>query len=479
MSTTLAGRGSLNRTGEPQPGKQGWTVPLSAGTAMLVLDIVGLLIVWPLVLAIWNPFRHGAPLVATLLLYPAAAVASFYAVGLYRREAGASLRRAIGRVPLAAIIATIGASAILLFFAPASAVPGVPAGSCVLAVGAWSRLAFDALRRRGLFTRSVLVLGAGQRAWDLVWVLQKEGRTLGYRVTFLHDATLGPLDPRLADGSIGPIIVIGAGGIASVVGNLQPDEIVVAPDERRGMDLHGLLDCKINGYPVSEYLGFLEREARRVDIKRIEVGWLLYSDGFSMGFLDRLLKRALDVSVSLVVLILVSPALIAAMIAIRLQDGGPAFYRQARVTRHGRVFQILKLRTMRVDAEKGGAAWAAVGDARITRLGTLLRRTRLDEVPQLFNVLRGQMSFVGPRPERPEFVEMLAGHLPLYRKRHAAKAGLTGWAQVNYPYGASIDDARSKLSYDLYYVKNFSILFDILIILQTIRVVLWPGNSAR
>ena len=243
------------------------------------------------------------------------------------------------------------------------------------------------------------------------------------------------------------------------------------------MDLQGLLDCTIAGFPVSDYLGFIEREVRRVDVKRIEMGWLLYSDGFTMGPLDRALKRLLDLSASILMLVLVAPVLFVAMALIRLQDGGPALYRQDRVTLGGRVFSVLKLRTMRVDAEKGGAAWAKIGDSRVTRLGTFLRKVRLDELPQLVNVLRGEMSFVGPRPERPEFVDMLAGHLPLYRERHAAKAGLTGWAQVNYPYGASIDDARSKLSYDLYYVKNFSVLFDILIILQTIRVVLFPGGA--
>ena len=435
---------------------------------------------WPVVLRLWGPHLRGLYGIATVLLFPIAALSAHYAVGLYRREAGASMRRALGRVPIAATMGAIGASALLLPFAPASSpAPGLAAGITALGVGVWARLSFDALRRRGLFTRRVLILGAGTRAWDLVWVLQKEGRTLGYRVHFLHEPSLGPLDPRLADGAVGPVVIMGPGGIRDVVQRLRPDEIVVAPDERRGMDLQGLLDCKIGGYPVSEYLGFMEREVRRVDIKRIELGWLLYSDGFSMGPLDRAVKRLMDVAVSLVVLLLISPFLLAAMIAIKLQDGGPALYRQQRVTQHGRVFDILKLRTMRVNAERDGAAWAAVGDARVTRMGTFLRRIRLDEVPQLINVLRGQMSFVGPRPERPEFVDMLAGHLPLYRERHAAKAGLTGWAQVNYPYGASIDDARSKLSYDLYYVKNYSVLLDILIIAQTIRVVLFPGGAAR
>jgi sugar transferase (PEP-CTERM system associated) len=251
----------------------------------------------------------------------------------------------------------------------------------------------------------------------------------------------------------------------------------VAPDERRGMPLDSLLACKKEGFPVIQYLTFLEHEIRRVDIRRVEVGWLLYSNGFYFGTLDNVLKRVLDVTVSLVLLIVFSPFLIGAAIAIKLDDGGPVLYSQERVTRNERNFKIFKLRTMRIDAEKFGAVWAEARDPRITRVGSFLRQTRIDEMPQLINVLRGDMSLVGPRPERPGFIVKLAEELPLYHERHMVKAGLTGWAQINYPYGASLDDARSKLSYDLYYVKNFSILFDLLILLQTLRVVLWPSGA--
>jgi lipopolysaccharide/colanic/teichoic acid biosynthesis glycosyltransferase len=175
--------------------------------------------------------------------------------------------------------------------------------------------------------------------------------------------------------------------------------------------------------------------------------------------------------------VLFSPFLIGAAVAIKWDDGGPVFYTQERLTRNEIPFRIFKLRTMRVDAESAGAVWAREADPRITRVGVFLRRTRIDEMPQLFNVLRGDMSLVGPRPERPSFIDRLARELPLYHERHMVKAGLTGWAQINYPYGASLDDARSKLSYDLYYVKNFSILFDLLILLQTLRVVLWPSGA--
>jgi sugar transferase (PEP-CTERM system associated) len=242
------------------------------------------------------------------------------------------------------------------------------------------------------------------------------------------------------------------------------------------MNLERLLDCKKAGYPVIPYLSFVEREIRRIDLKRMELGWLVYSEGFTFSVLDRFLKRGFDLVVSSITLLLTAPLIAMATLAIRWEGPGPVLYRQERVTRDGRVFLIMKLRTMRVDAEANGAVWAEKQDNRITRVGNFLRRARIDELPQLMNILRGEMSFVGPRPERPIFVKELAEKIPLYNERHMVKAGLTGWAQINYPYGASIDDARSKLSFDLYYVKNFSILFDFVILLQTLRVVLWPSG---
>jgi sugar transferase (PEP-CTERM system associated) len=340
-----------------------------------------------------------------------------------------------------------------------------------------ARLIFSALKRRGAFHRRLLVVGAGMRAWDLLCMLRNEGSRPQYRMVFVHEAAFGGVDPRLTAAAGDGIEIVQDVGVLAAARHFQPDEIVVAPDERRGMPLDSLLTCKKEGYPVIEYLSFLEHEIRRVDIRRVDVGWLLYSNGFYFGTIDNVLKRALDVAVSLVLLVLFSPILVGAAIAIKSDDGGPVLYSQERVTRNQRHFSIFKLRTMRIDAETSGAVWAAARDPRITRVGNFLRRTRIDEMPQLINVLRGDMSLVGPRPERPGFTTRLANELPLYHERHMVKAGLTGWAQINYPYGASLDDARSKLSYDLYYVKNFSILFDMLILLQTLRVVLWPSGA--
>jgi sugar transferase (PEP-CTERM system associated) len=341
-----------------------------------------------------------------------------------------------------------------------------------------SRVVFRSLRRNSIFRPHLLVVGAGKRAWDLAWILRRQGRYLHYDVTFVHDEIFGAADPRLTNDPAYKVIH-SSGDLLDIARRVRADQIVVAPDERRGMALESLINCRTAGYPVSQYMTFLEKEVRRIDMKRLDLAWVLYSEGFYVGPLHRVLKRILDVVVSLLILVFFLPVLSIAIFAVWLGDRHNAFYSQERVTRGGRVFRILKLRSMRIDAEKDGAVWAAQRDNRITPVGEFLRRTRIDELPQLLNVLKGDMSLVGPRPERPQFVEELARQLPLYHERHAVKAGLTGWAQINYPYGASLDDARSKLSYDLYYVKNFSIFFDVLIVMQTLRVVLWPGTGVR
>ena len=308
-------------------------------------------------------------------------------------------------------------------------------------------------------------------------MVSQHGSDPHFDVVFVHEPALGMREADLGRSAQQTVVVANDSNYLQLALAHDVDLIVVAPDERRGMRLERLLDCKKNGFPVLQHLEFVEHEARRVDLAYMELGWFLYSDGYQFGPLDRCLKRVLDLAVSVVILAFGSFLLVPAAIAIRLGDGGPVFYAQTRVTQGGRQFRILKLRTMGVDAEREGAVWAAAGDSRVTRVGRFLRHTRIDEIPQLFNVLRGEMSLVGPRPERPEFIVELIEKIPLYDERHTVKAGLTGWAQVNYPYGASIEDTRAKLGYDLYYVKNFSVVFDLLIIMQTLRVVLFPGAA--
>jgi sugar transferase (PEP-CTERM system associated) len=458
---------------------------------LFALDALLVLAVWPGVLWLSHPDVSALlalPENMRSLAYPASNLLLLFAMGLYRRDAVLDAWRSVTRVPL---VVGLGAglgfllSLVQSLVLRLAALPALPDQALwfALAVSTFTfcaflaRLVITILVRCHVLRRRLLIVGAGRRAWELLLMLKREGNSLHDHITLVHDPVLGAIDPRLEADPPGRIYHPEAFNVAGVARAVVADLIIIAPDERRGMNLERLLDCKRAGFPVLQYLSFVEQEIKRIDLKRMELGWLVYSGGFTFGALDRFLKRMLDLLVSSTMLLLTSPLILAGMIAIRCEGPGPVLYRQERVTRDGRVFWIMKLRTMLVNAEATGAVWAAEKDNRITKAGAFLRRTRIDELPQLINILRGDMSFVGPRPERPVFVAELAAKIPLYNERHMVKAGLTGWAQINYPYGASIDDARSKLSYDLYYVKNFSILFDCVILLQTLREVLWPSGA--
>jgi len=249
----------------------------------------------------------------------------------------------------------------------------------------------------------------------------------------------------------------------------------VASRERRGLPLKALMECKLAGLTVTEFANFWERQTGQIDLEELNPGWLIFSGGFRSNWASSATKRVFDVFVSVVFLIVTLPITVLAAIAIKLEGPGPIFYGQERVGRNGSTFTVFKFRSMRTDAEKDGVArWAQNNDTRVTRVGRFIRRTRIDEIPQVINVLTGDMSFVGPRPERPVFVAALAQKIPHYDVRHRIKPGITGWAQINYPYGASDEDAKAKLSYDLYYAKNWGIFLDAVILFQTARVVLWP-----
>ena len=461
----------------------------TTGTVLLGLDIFLMLILWPLALWLCRPdfaalFRLPSDFRG--LGYPAFELLLLFAMGLYRREAILETRQSLTRVPLVigmgaglTVLVSLGQSWLRSVAVPPGGrdqmmLFGLAVVSFTLCAFV-SRLVIDVLVRRRVLRRRLLIVGAGQRAWDLLHMLGREGGSLHDEVALVHDVQ-EEVDPRLLAERSDQIFCPRDFNVAAVAKRLDADLVIVAPDERRGMNLGRLLECKKAGFPVIQYLSFVEREIRRVDLKRMELSWLVYGGGFSFGALDGFLKRAFDLTVSSLVLVLTAPLIGAGMLAIRCEGQGPVLYRQERVTLDGRVFSILKLRTMRLNAEAQGAVWAQQQDNRITQVGNLLRRARIDELPQLVNILRGDMSFVGPRPERPMFVKQLAEKIPLYNERHLVKAGLTGWAQINYPYGASVDDARSKLSYDLYYIKNFSVVFDFVILLQTLRVVLWPSG---
>jgi len=248
-------------------------------------------------------------------------------------------------------------------------------------------------------------------------------------------------------------------------------------DKRQGFPIRALLQCKFAGVDVVDILGFLERESGKVDVERLNPSWMIYAEGFTRKSSRQVAARCLDLAGGVALLLVAWPFMLLVALAVWLEDGSPILYRQTRVGLLGKPFELLKFRSMTKQAEAGGAQWALKGDTRITKVGSVIRKVRFDELPQIFNIVRGQMSLVGPRPERPEFVEALAQKIPYYQERHCVKPGLTGWAQLQYPYGASEKDALEKLRYDLYYVKNQSFLLDLIILLQTAEVVIWQKGS--
>jgi sugar transferase (PEP-CTERM system associated) len=321
----------------------------------------------------------------------------------------------------------------------------------------------------GLLKRRILVLGSGSEAARIAELAENQ------RLPFTPVAFVGLAgeDSRIRGDSYVGHAGDDVNSLAELAKAHGVSEIVVATSERRGLPVRQLLLCKIAGIQITEFLDFWERETRTIDLETLRPSWLFYSDGFRCRVLDAVLKRGFDISVSLAILLLTLPLQLLTAVLVKLESPGPIFYRQERIGRYGRVFTILKFRSMRVDAEgDGNPRWAAERDPRVTRIGAVIRKLRIDELPQLINVLRGEMSFVGPRPERPLFVEQLTQAIPYYAERHWVRPGITGWAQVNYPYGASIHDAKRKLSFDLYYLKNASIFLDFLILLQTIPTVL-------
>jgi sugar transferase (PEP-CTERM system associated) len=319
-----------------------------------------------------------------------------------------------------------------------------------------THLAFRAVVRRDGMVHRVLILGSERRTIRLAEVLRSRRFRLFEPVVASTVPTLSP--SHLREQRIWGVIVADQG-------EAEPASAT-------------LLDSKLRGTRVLSVTAFYERHLGRIDLDTVDARWLLCAEGFTQGLLTTVMKRILDVAVSLLLLVLTLPMMVVTAFLIKLDSPGPVLYRQQRLGLHGKVFTLCKFRSMRVDAEAGGAPrWAQHRDPRITRVGRFIRPMRIDELPQLINVLLGEMSMIGPRPERPHFVEQLSRVIPLYRQRAYVKPGITGWAQVNYPYGASIEDAREKLAYDLYYVKNRSLLLDVLILFATVRVILFREGA--
>jgi sugar transferase (PEP-CTERM system associated) len=336
------------------------------------------------------------------------------------------------------------------------------------------RSAFHKWISQGVFKSRVLVLGTGSRVMKLAESAQRNPnhQVIGYIApeSARHYIPLPHILPMAPEDSL-----------LSIVEKHAIDQIVVAVRDRRsgGFPVQQLLECRMKGVNVIELPTFFEREYRQVLLESLNPSWMVLGDGFRQGYFANAVKRLFDLIASGALLLLTLPVMLVTALCIYLESGGPVLFRQERVGQDGRTFTLYKFRSMRNDAERSGTPqWAKANDDRTTRVGRFIRKVRIDELPQVFNVLQGEMSFVGPRPERPFFVDQLVTQIPFYALRHSAKPGITGWAQIRYPYGASIDDAIEKLQYDLYYVKNHSLFLDIMILISTVEVVLW-GKGAR
>ena len=411
------------------------------------------------------------------LLFTAATFCCTLAFGLY---SGRQRARTIGilfRVVLS-VATAVAITAVGLYLIPhlwiGRPVLGI-AGTIVIVMLLMLRLGFLRLVGDSPFKRRVLVYGAGRRAAAIV-SLRRSSDQRGFVVA----GFVRPPEQRLAV-PMERLIQLDA-SLLDVCRRHDVDEVVVAMDERRQtFPIRELLDCRLAGIDVIDVVGFLERETGRVLIDVLNPSWLIFGQGFKRGSFRLQSARVFDLLAASALLVLTCPCILATALAIKLEDGwrAPLFYVQERVGFAGRVFKLLKFRSMRIDAEAAGQAlWAKKNDSRVTRVGAVIRKLRIDELPQILNVLKGQMGLVGPRPERPQFVRQLTEKIPYYVERHSVKPGITGWAQLCYPYGASERDALEKLQYDLYYIKNGNLLFDIAILLQTAEVVMM-GKGAR
>ena len=457
---------------------QGVIAALVEGVALLLLALVSwhLFSETSLLSGEFAPVKE--PALLGLVLACLAVLACFYAVGLYNRDAFISFNLLLLRMFLGLVIVAIVSA---FAYSVRNWVPvlwvdywGVAAlaaiGSVPVIVGL--RTALSLSGRYNPLKKRVLVIGRGEPLQKLKRFFDGEGRVSNISVGLVEVTDLDALREQHRPQA-------GESFLVRLANDYQVDEIVIATDEWRGLPVMDFLACRLSGIRVSEYLSFWERETRQIDLDEVKPSWLTLHNGFQVQQWHDTLKRMIDIAISGIMLILLAPLILLTMIAIKLDSPGPVFYLQERVGLNGRVFRLIKFRSMRTDAESSGVPqWAAKNDPRVTRVGNFIRKTRIDEIPQFFNVLLGDMSLVGPRPERPYFVESLEEQIPLYSLRHSVRPGVTGWAQINYPYGASVEDARRKIAYDLYYVKNRSVVIDILTILQTVRVIL-TGDGAR
>ena len=445
---------------------------LIEGLLLIAASVAGVAIRLPTV-----PFRVEALFMPEAVLFAFFMIVVMAALGLYQDDRPESFVAILNRTIIAFAAGSALMSVVFYLFPNTYIGRGVFAYTATFAFGAILivRTVFFQWTAFGLIRKKVLILGAGEQARAILELVSRNGHRDAIEVVGVHPLTTA--DVAVTGVNILPITM----SVSEAAHQFGVHEIIIAMREQRGgaLPVSQLLDCKLRGVQVTDLQSFFERELGQVRLDSLKASWLVFGEGCRQGLVRETVKRLFDVIASGLLLLIALPVIIVTALLIRVEGGGPIFYRQERVGQGGRVFEILKFRSMRNDAERDGKpTWAISNDSRITRIGRFIRRTRIDELPQIINVLRGEMSFVGPRPERPFFVRQLVQEIPFYAARHSVKPGITGWAQVRYPYGASLQDASQKLQFDLYYVKNHSLFLDLLILVETVEVVLW-GKGAR
>jgi len=452
-----------------------------ASNTLIQVAFDALLLFLSVVLAVAFLNRGDVPtlfaVVPDALLFAFTMVALNTVVGLYQRNPGRTLAQTTARIVISLMLAIPVAWAVFTYLPRDQewdvtlrlAVPvGFATFVAIRGLAAHSGMAL-------LFARRTLVLGTGAEAAAVEVSIAHMGRA----VRFLGFYPAKKLD---AAHQVGGQRVLAEGmDLVAAARRYKVDEIIVAVRERRGgvLPLRELLDCKLMGVRVLDLSSYYERAVGQLRLNSLHASWLIFGDGFRQGVVRTVVKRLFDIVAALALLLLALPVIVVTAIVIAVESGVPVLYRQERVGQGGRLFNVIKFRSMRRDAEGDGKPrWATTNDDRVTRTGRIIRKLRIDELPQLLNVLRGDMSLVGPRPERPYFVDQLAREIPYYAVRHSVKPGVTGWAQVRYHYSASLDDAIQKLQYDLYYVKNHTLFLDIVVLFETVGVVL-TGQGAQ
>lgn len=449
---------------------------------ILLLALEATLFVLAIFLGVYLRFLELSPTGSVLqpwlpqaFLYSFVMISVMTAFGLYEFESRDEVWQIVLRVSSAFMVGLIVMTLFFYVFPALSIGRGVLAISFLISLSGVIvlRLAFLQWTHLGIMKPRLLVLGTGTRAAKINAVVRVDK---GGRLNIVGYLPLGGTHHYVDQSKI----LSETGPLSAIVTKYRVDEIVLAVRDRRGaLPVDELLECKLKGVRIIELSTFFERERGRVQLESLNPSWMILSEGFRFGLYRDAVKRVFDVGASAVLLLLTLPIMGLTALFILLESGGPILYRQERVGQGGAIFTMLKFRSMTVNAEKDGRPlWAAQNDARVTRVGRIIRKLRIDELPQVFNVFMGTMSFVGPRPERAFFVSQLIAEIPYYSARHTVKPGITGWSQIKYPYGASIEDAIQKLQYDLYYIKNHGLFLDLMILFQTARVILW-GRGAR